>query len=132
MSSVHHFPEFLQGAQHGIGNLVVASVVAVAGEALGNGVQVQNGGAQRGNVIHLLSDALEVAAVEVVVQHSAVGSGLPEDFFIPVVVDHIGLQLSGEVAITGFAEPIGEHLINGGTFGPVGGVEIGGNTADLP
>ena len=38
MGGVHHFTEILQSAQHGVGNHVIAGVVTVAGEALGNGV----------------------------------------------------------------------------------------------
>ena len=47
-------------------------------------------------------------------------------------MDHIGRQLSGEIAVTGLPEPVREDLINGGALGPVGGMEVRGDAADLP
>ena len=89
--------EILLGTQHGVRGLVVAGVIAVAGKALADGIQVQDRSTQGSNVVHLLRDAPEIAAVEIIVQHLAVGSGTPGDLLIPILMDSVGLQLSGEI-----------------------------------
>ena len=90
-----HGGKIFLGAQHGIGGFVITGVVAVGGKALGNGVQVQNGGAKTGDIVHFLCDAPEIAAVEIVVQDNALAGGLPVDIFVPVLVDGVRLQLAG-------------------------------------
>ena len=120
------------GAQHGVRLLVITGVVAMGGEAQGNGVEVENGGAQGGNVVHLLGDTLEVAAVEIVVQDDAIGGGLPVDFLVPVFVDDVGFQLAGEVGLAYLMETVGEDLIDQAATGPVGHGEVGGGAGDLP
>ena len=104
----------------------------MGGKALGNRVQVENGGAETGDIVHFLGNALEVAAVEVVVQDLPFGGGPPVHFLVPGLVDGVGFQLAGEVAVPGFMEPVGEDLVNGSTLSPVRGVEVRRNTAELP
>ena len=120
------------GTQHGVRSFVVAGVVAVAGKTLTDGVQVENGGTKAGNVVHFLGDTLEITAVKVVVQDLSVPGGLPGNLLVPTLVNGVGLQLTGEIALAGLREPIREDLVHGGAFGPVGGSKVHGNTADLP
>ena len=118
--------------QHGVGGLVIACIVTVAGKTLGDGIQVQNGGAQRGNILQFLRDTPEIAAEKVVVQHHTLRCGTPGDLLIPVLVDGIGLQLAGKVAAAGLMEPVGENLIDGSALCPVRGGKVRRNTAKLP
>ena len=120
------------GAQHGIRGLVVAGIVAVAGKALADGVQVQDIHAHGGNIVHLFRDSPEVAAIKVVVQHLAGLRGTPVHFLVPVLVDGVRLHLAGQVTHTGFIKAIREDLIDGGTLGPVRRCKVCGNTAQLP
>ena len=120
------------GAQHGVRGLVVAGVIAVGGEALADGVQVQQCDPQLGKVGQLLGDAPEIAAVEIVVQHQTLGGGLPVHLLVPVVMQNVGLELAGKVRPPGGVEPVGEHLVDGGTLGPVRGGEVLGDAAQLP
>ena len=53
MGRVTQGGEFLQSAQHGVGGLIVTGVIAVAGEAFADGVEIKDGRAQRGDIIHL-------------------------------------------------------------------------------
>ena len=124
--------EVLGGSQHGVGGLVVAGIVAVAGKALGDGVQVDHGCPQRRDIVQLLLDAPEVAAVKIVVENFAVLVRPPLHILPPGLVHRVGLQLSGEVRAAGFAEPVRENLIEHRALGPVGGVEVRRNTAQLP
>ena len=120
------------GTQHGVGLLVIAGVVAMGGEGHADGVQVEDIGAQGGDVVHLLGDTLEVAAVEVVVEHNALGGGLPVDFFVPVFVDDVGFQLAFQVGFAHLVEAVGEDLIDQAALGPFGHGEVGGDAAQLP
>ena len=95
VGSLAHGGKILLGAQHGVGGFVITGVVAVRRKALGNGVQIQNGGAQTGDIVHFFCDAPEIAAVEIVVQDNALAGGLPVDIFVPVLVDGVRLQLAG-------------------------------------
>ena len=132
MGGIAHGLEIIKGAQHGVGHLVVTGVVAMAGKALGDGIQVENGDPKGGNVVHFFRDPLEVAPEEIVVQHQAFGGGTPIHILIPGFVDGIGLQLAGQIRAARLAEPVGEQLIDDGALGPVGGVEILRHAADLP
>ena len=132
MGSIHHLPEVLQGAQHGIGNLVVAGIVAVAGKALADGVQIEDRHTQGCNIVQFFGNSLEITAEKVVIQHLTVGQRPPVHLFVPIVVDGVGLQLAGEVTPAAAVEPVGEDLVHGGTLGPVGGGEVCRDTADLP
>ena len=120
------------GAEKGVGGLVVAGVVAVAGKALGNGVQVENGDAETGNIVHFLSDAPEIAAEKVVVQHLPIGGRFPVHFVVPVFVDGVGLQLPGHIGPSAGVKTVGENLIDGCALRPVRGGEVGGDAAQLP
>ena len=120
------------GAEKGVGGLVVAGVVAVAGKALGNGVQVENGNAETGNIVHFLSDAPEIATEKVVVQHLPIGGRLPVHFVVPVFVDGVGLQLPGHIGPSAGVKTVGENLIDGCALRPVRGGEVGGDAAQLP
>ena len=104
----------------------------MAGEALTDGIQVNDGHAQIGDVIQLFHYTLEIAAVKIIVQHQTVLVGPPVHLFIPVQVNGVGLQLTGEVALSGLVEAIGEDLIDQRTLCPVRGGKISGDTADLP
>ena len=119
-------------AQHGVRGLVVPGVVAVGGEALADGVQVDNGGAQGGNIVHFLGNAPEIAAEKVVVQHPALIVGPPVHLFVPVLVDGVGLELAPEVRVPPLTEPVRKYLIDHRALGPLRGVEVLGDTADLP
>ena len=132
MGGIAHGSELCLGAQHGIYGLVIAGVIAVTGEAFADGVQIDDLHTQRGDVVHLLDDALEVAAVEVVVQHQTFFGRLPVHFLVPASVDGVWLQLAGQIALAGFGEPVREDLIDQCTLGPVGGGEVCRDTADLP
>ena len=120
------------GAQHGVGLLVIAGIVAMGGEAHGNGIEVEDRGAQRGDVVHLLGDALEVAAVEVVVEDDALGGGAPIHFLVPVLMDDVGLQFARQVGLAHLVEAVGKDLIDEAAPGPVGDGEVGGGAGDLP
>ena len=119
-------------AQHGIGGLVVAGVIAVGGEALADGVQVQQSDAQLRKVGQLLGDAPEIAAEKIVVQHHSLGGGLPVYLLVPVLVEGVGLELPGKVGMPGGTKPVGEDLVDGGALGPVRGGEVRRDTAQLP
>ena len=95
MGGIAHGFEVCHRTQHGVGSLVVAGVVAVGGEALGHGIQVENGSAKGCDIVHLLGDALEVAAVEVVIQHQTFGSRPPVHLVVPVAVNGVGFQFAG-------------------------------------
>ena len=99
MGSAAHLGKVLFRAQHGVRSLIVTGVVAVAGEALGDGVQIKDGGAKGGNIVHLFGDALEVSAVEIVVQNDALRGGTPVHFLVPGLMDGVGLQLAGQIAV---------------------------------
>ena len=132
VGSPAHGLEIAFRTQHGIRSLVVAGIVPVGGKAFADGIQVENGGAQGGDIVHFLGDALEIAAVEVVVQHPALTVRLPVDLLVPVIVDSIGPQLSPQIHLSAFAEPVREHLVDHGAPGPLGGIEVLGNDAHLP
>ena len=117
------------GAEKGVGGLVVAGVVAVAGKALGNGIQVENGDAETGNIVHFFGNAPEIAAEKVVVQHLPVGSGLPVHLVVPVFMDGVGFQLPGHIGFAAGVEAVGEDLIDGRALRPVRGGEVGGDAA---
>ena len=119
-------------AQHGVGGLVVAGVIAVGGEALADGVQVQQRHAQLRKVGQLLGDAPEIAAEEIVVQHQSLGGGLPVNLLVPVLMEGVGLELPGKVGMPGGPEPVGKDLVDGGALGPVRGGEIRRDAAQLP
>ena len=104
----------------------------MAGKALGNGVQVENGNAKIGNIVHFLSDAPEIAAEKVVVQHLPIGGGLPVHFVVPVFVDGVGFQLPGHIGPSAGVKTVGENLIDGCALRPVRGGEVGGDAAQLP
>ena len=110
MSLGAQFCEIRLGAQHGIRGLVVAGIITVAGEALGNGVQIENSHSQRGQIVHFRRNSLEISAVKVVVQHQALRRGLPADLLGPVGVDRVRLQFPLQVAFPNFAEPVRKHL----------------------
>ena len=120
------------GAEKRVGGFVVAGVVAVAGKTLGNGVEVENGDAKTGDVVHFLGDAPEIAAEKVVVQNLTVGSRLPVHLIVPVLMNGVGLQLSGQVGLAAGVEAVGKYLINGRALRPVRGGEIRGDAAQLP
>ena len=126
------FGKVLFRTQHGVGGLVIAGVVAVAGKALGNGVQVDKVHAQPRDIVHFLGDTPEISTEKVVVQHFSVLRGLPVHVLCPAFVHGVGGQLAGKVAVAGFVEAVGEDLIDGSALGPVRGVEIRRDAADLP
>ena len=64
--------EILLGAQHRVDAKVVGCVVAVVGGGFKNGIQVQHGDAQSGQIIQLGDDAIERAAEKVPVSYLAV------------------------------------------------------------
>ena len=47
-------------------------------------------------------------------------------------MDRVGLQLARQVALAGFIEPVREDLVNGSALGPVRGLKVRRNTAQLP
>ena len=124
--------EVLLRAQHGVRGLIVAGVVAVAGKAFADGVQIQDRGPQRSDVGKLFRNSGKIPAVKIVVENGAVLLRLPENLFVPVLVDSIRGELTGEVGTACFAEPVGEYLINNGALRPVGGGEALRHAADLP
>ena len=119
-------------AQHGVRGLVVAGIVAVAGKALGNGVQIENSHPKRGQIVHFRRNSLEISAVKVVVQHQALRRRLPADLLGPVGMDRVRLQFSRQVTRSHFAEPVGKRLIENGPLGPVRGLKIRRDAAELP
>ena len=122
----------LLGTQHGVRSFVVAGVVAVGGEAFADGVQIQNGGTKRSNIVQFFGNTPEVAPKEIVVMDNAMCIGLPADLLVPVIVDGIGTQLSGAVAPARPGEPVREDLVDERALGPFRGVEVPGDAAELP
>ena len=119
-------------SQHRVGGLVVAGVIAVGGKTLGNGIQVQNRGAKGGNIVHFLRNAPEITAVKIVIQHQTLFGRLPGNLFVPLLVDRIRFQFSGQVTFPCLVETIRKHLIDHTTLCPIRGGEIRRDTADLP
>ena len=101
-------------------------------KALADGIQIENGGAQGGDIVHLGGDTLEIAPVEIVIEDLALTVGGPLHFLVPILVDGVGPELAGEIAAAFLIKPIREHLIDGGTLGPIGSGEIRRDAANLP
>ena len=120
------------GAQHGVGGFVVAGVVAVAGKAFGNGIQVEKIHAQIRNIVQFFDNSPEITAEKVVVEHQIVLGGTPVHLFVPAGVDGVGGQLAGGIAVAGLVEPVRENLINGCPSGPLGSVKVRRYAANLP
>ena len=132
MGGIDHGLKLLHGAKQWVRGLIIAGVIAVAGKTLAYGIQVENGGAQRGNIVHFLGNAPEVTAVEIIVQHQALRCGLPENLLVPAVVDHEGFQLPLSIELACGMETVREQLIDGCALCPIGGLEIRRHAADLP
>ena len=132
VGGIAEIAEIRHGAQHGVGSFVIAGVVPMAGKALADGVQIQNGGAKGGNIVHFFRDSLKITAEKVIVEDVPLLVGPPIHLFVPAFVDGVGLQLSGEIAFSGLVKPVGENLIDGGTVGPFRGFKIRRDTAELP
>ena len=112
------------GAQHGVRGLVVAGVVAVAGKAFADGVQVEDGGPQPGNIVKLFRNPPEIAAEKVVIEDGAVFLRLPDDFLVPILVNRVGGELAGKVRASGLREPVREDLVDHRPLGPVRGIVL--------
>ena len=82
--------KILLGAQHRVRRFVVAGVVAVAGEALGNGIQIDETHPKARDIVHFFGDSPEIAAEKVVIQHLSVFCWLPLHVLVPAFVDSIG------------------------------------------
>ena len=132
MGSLAHGLKILQSAQHGVGVPVVAGIIAVVGIGLADGVEVDEPYPQRGNIVHLLCDAPEISAVKIIVLNNALLIRLPVDILVPVPVQDIGFQFSGEIRAAGFAEAVWENLVDHRALGPVRCVEGLRYAAQLP
>ena len=132
VGGIAHIPEVRLRAQHGVGNFIVAGVIAVVGEGLADGVEVDDARAQAGDIVHFLRDAPEIAAEEIVVMNNAVFIRCPVHVLVPMPVDGVGAELAGEIAFSAAVEAVGENLVDDGTLCPVRGGEVGADAADLP
>ena len=104
----------------------------MAGKALANGVQVQDGGPQPRDIVKLFRNAPEIAAEKVVIQDGAVLLRLPGNLLIPILVDGVGSELAGKVRAAGLREPVRENLVDHRPPGPVRGIVPLRDAADRP
>jgi len=122
-----------QVAEVVVDDAVIRSIVLVVGGRFEDGVEVDGGNAQLFDVIQLIQDALQVAAVEVLaVGARARAGGIAgiADRLVPVGLvraeDGVWLIIKGcagwgvvvEIAI---AEAVGEDLVEDGVLDPIGG-----------
>ena len=124
--------KILLGTQHGVRGLVVAGVVAVAGKAFADGIQVEDRDPQPRDIVQLFHNAPEVAAEEVVIEDGAVLLRLPGDLLVPIFVDRVGGELAGKVRASGFREPVREDLVDHRPPGPVRGIVLLGDAVQHP
>ena len=132
VGGIAHGGEVFHRAQHGIRRFVITGVIAVIGKTLTDGVQVQNGRTQRGDIVHFFCDSPEIAAEKVVIQDLALGIGSPIHFLVPIAVYGVGFQLPGKIHLADFAEAVREDLVHSSALRPLGNGKIRRNTADLP
>src|SRR5690606_3318983 len=95
-------------AEQGIDDVVVVRVIAVVGGRGEDGVEVDGVDAQRLEVIELLDDAEQIAALEAVVRRRR--------------VPRLQVLWLGYVGTCGKA--VGEDLVKDGVFDPLGGVNV--------
>ena len=135
---VHQLLEVTQGAQDGVDGVVIAGIVAMVGDGVEYGVQIDHRNAQRLQVVDLLGDALQVTAVDLVGILTITTESVDR---IPGLIlngrifrQHIptgelilhtcpGVNLRTVIALVTVEETVREDLIDHGIFQPIGGLE---------
>ena len=120
--------EALLVAQHRVDLQVVARVVAMRRLRLEDGVKVQHRHAQAFQIVKVLADALQRAAVEVPLGDAAVLVTLVVRGLVPVVhqgaLGAVGMQLEGSVGalvpVLAAREAVGEDLVDDALLVPLG------------
>ena len=119
-------------AEHRVDALIIIRVVAVIRPRHKNRVEIQDLHAQLPQIRQLLADAVQVAAVKIVVQHLAVRIRLPDWHILAVFMHPVGLQFILTVALPGGGEAVGEDLIHHRAAQRLGHGKGGVHAADLP
>ena len=135
---VHQLLEVTQGAQDGVDGVVIAGIVAMVGDGVEYGVQIDHRNAQRLQVVDLLGDALQVTAVDLVgiltittesvdgipgliLNGRIFGQHIPAGELI--VHTGPGEDLRTVIALVTVEEAVREDLIDHSVLQPVGGLE---------
>ena len=111
--------ELLRRAQQRVGLEIVGGVVPVVGVGLEDGVEVDAGDAQIGQVGQLLADALKVAAEVVPVQVAVLLLVGPEIGLAVLLFPVDAVGKAHGLARHPFAETVGEDLVHGAVGDPV-------------
>ena len=107
--------EILLCAEHGVDPLIVAGVVPVRRPGVEDRVQVQDLHTKLLQVRQLFPDAVQIAAVKIVVQDLAVGIRQVDRYVVLVFVHPVGRDFPGQIAAAALAEAVREDLIHDGS-----------------
>ena len=106
--------EILLRAEHGVDPLIVAGVVPVRRPGVEDRVQVQDLHTKLLQVRQLFPDAVQIAAVKIVVQDLAVDVRQVDRYVVLVFVHPVGRDFPGQIAAAALAEAVREYLIHDG------------------
>ena len=104
--------EILLCAEHGVDPLIVAGVVPVRRPGIEDRVQIQDLHAELLQVRQLFPDAVQIAAVKIVVQDLTVSVRQIDRRVVLVFVHPIGRDLPGQIAAAALAEAVRKDLIH--------------------
>ena len=104
--------EIVLCAEHGIDALIIAGIIPVCRPGVENRIEIQKLHAERIQIWKLFTDAVQISAVEVVIEHLAVGVRQIDRYVVLVLVHPIGLDFPGQIAGSGLIKAIREDLIH--------------------